>query len=86
MLSSDTVLTAAHCQSSTSRFQVGLARVLFNQRIHLIQVVVGEHDVTQSDGAEQRITPRYDERRRNVYRDRVNIMIMICKLRKSSIL
>ena len=47
---------------------------------------MGEHDVTQSDGAEQRITPRYDERRRNVYRDRVNIMIMICKLRKSSIL
>ena len=43
---------------------------------------MGEHDVTQSDGAEQRITPRYDERRRNVYRDRV--IIMICKLRKSS--
>ena len=33
---------------------------------------MGEHDVTQSDGAEQRITPRYDEIRiLKVYRDRV---------------
>ena len=40
MLSSDTVLTAAHCKTSVSNFQV----------------VVGEHDVTRSDG-EQRIRP-----------------------------
>merc|ERR1719384_59704 len=40
LLSSDTVLTAAHCKTSVSNFQV----------------VVGEHDVTRSDG-EQRIRP-----------------------------
>lgn len=40
LLSSDTVLTAAHCRQSTSTFKV----------------VVGEHDVSSSDG-EQRISP-----------------------------
>jgi len=40
LLSSDTVLTAAHCRQATSAFKV----------------VVGEHDVSSSDG-EQRISP-----------------------------
>ena len=40
LISSNTVLTAAHCQTSTNLFQV----------------VVGEHDVTRSDG-EQKIAP-----------------------------
>jgi len=40
LISSDTVLTAAHCQTSVSDFDV----------------LVGEHDVTRSDG-EQRISP-----------------------------
>jgi len=40
LLSSDTVLTAAHCQTSVNNFKV----------------LVGEHDVTRSDG-EQRISP-----------------------------
>jgi len=40
LLSSDTVLTAAHCRQSTSAFKV----------------IVGEHDVSNSDG-EQTISP-----------------------------
>jgi trypsin len=40
LISSNTVLTAAHCKTSVSQFQV----------------VVGEHDVTRSDG-EQKISP-----------------------------
>jgi len=40
LISSNTVLTAAHCQTAT----------------YLFQVVVGEHDLTTSDG-EQRISP-----------------------------
>jgi len=40
LISSNTVLTAAHCKTSTSSFSV----------------VVGEHDVTRSDG-EQKISP-----------------------------
>jgi len=40
LISSNTVLTAAHCQTS----------------VFLFQVVLGEHDVTRSDG-EQRVSP-----------------------------
>ena len=59
MLSSDTVLTAAHCKKSTSTFKA--SRILkYNLKVKLIQVVVGELDVTENDGTEQRITPRYD--------------------------
>jgi len=58
LLSSDTVLTAAHCRTSTSRFKVmKISKAMITKR-NLIQVVLGEHDVTKSDG-EQRITPRY---------------------------
>ena len=32
----------------------------YNLKVKLIQVVVGELDVTENDGTEQRITPRYD--------------------------
>ena len=59
LLSSDTVLTAAHCDLfALSQFRVECYLPLVIRAVYTVtaQVVVGEHDVSTGDG-EQRLAP-----------------------------
>ena len=59
LLSSDTVLTAAHCDLfAISQFRVECYLPLVIRAVYTVtaQVVVGEHDVSTGDG-EQRLAP-----------------------------